>query len=461
MITPLSVSTSKQGYPTDPEFHVFEVDGRQHLFESNTLQAWIFNTPAEMDEIKSSLGKITKPIFQAYPAPLFQAVCLQMTRACNLACSYCFVRNYYDPQTGGLSLDTVKRFMHQYMRKDDVAVSFFGGEPTLCMDRIDEIRAYCTSRFSKVHFSITTNGTLLDHPTCGYPSVAEYLSRHDFDGIISIDGPPEVHDTYRKFATGEGSASVILRNLESFKGTSYVKRATLRGTFTTEILKSAVSLKDRLQYLNELLYAGIGHHVSIEPVVLSETSCISGDKELAMMGQADIMAALEQQYIDAAKWFAKEINKGRKPKWHQVLKMVERLYFRTPAFQECGAGKAYRSLDVDGTICACHRLQFTKIGHVDKGMDESERAKWLESRGYVRKGCNECPVRYVCGSGCKEASLLYYKDIYKPVDVECQFRMIWIKCALYLMANCKVSDVLERPRIGPAANKDPKTVTNK
>ena len=178
-----------------------------------------------------------------------------------------------------------------------------------------------------------------------------------------------------------------------------------------------------------------------------------------MMDQEDVLFALEQQYMDAAKWFAGEVNKGRKPKWHQIVKMLDRLYFQKPTFQECGAGKGYCSLDVDGSICACHRLQFTKIGHVDAGMDDSLRAKWLESRGYVRKGCNECPVRYVCGSGCKEASLLYYKDIYKPVDIECKLRMIWIKCAFYLLANCKVSDVLERQRMGPAANKDPKTAT--
>jgi uncharacterized protein len=441
-----TTSVNRPGYPTEPEFHVYEVQGRKHLLESNTLKTWLFNTPEEMEAIKSGFGKTAKPVFPAYPAPRFQAVCFQMTRACNLACSYCFVRNYYDPKTDVLSLDTVKRFAEQYMGKDQMAVSFFGGEPTLCMDRVEEIRAYCLSRCAKTHFSITTNGTLLDQPACGFSSIAEYLGERGFGGIVSIDGPTEIHDMYRKYANGEGSSSKILQNLKAFKNMAYVKKITLRGTFTSEIVKSAVSLKDRLQYLNELMYSGIGQHVSIEPVVLSETSCISGDKELTMMDQDDVLLALEQQYMDAVKWFAGEVNKGRKPKWHQVLKMLERLYFQRPAYQECGAGKGYCSLDVDGSICACHRLQFTKIGHVDIGLDESLRAKWLEVRGYVRKGCNECPVRYVCGSGCKEASLLYYKDIYKPVEIECKLRMIWIKCAFYLLAHCNVADILQRPK---------------
>jgi len=442
-----SCQVQRRTYPTKAEFHEFKVEGNRHLLESNTLKTWLVKTDEDVDKIKQGIGEVSKPIFPAYlPPSKFESVTLQLTRACNMACSYCFVKNYYDPKQDMLSLDVVKQFAEQHLKSDYTAVSFFGGEPTLCMDRMEEIRQYCSTRSPHIRFNVTTNGTLLDKPACGFPSVAEYLSAHKFGGIVSIDGPPEVHDKYRTYAGGKGTFADILRNLENLKDTSYVKVVTLRGTFTTEIVKSEVSLKERLQFLNELMYRGIGQHVSLEPVVLSEASCISGDKELTIMNQDDVFAALEKQYMDATKWFAEEVNQGRKPHWHQVVKMLERMYFRRPAFQECGAGKGYCSLDVDGTICACHRTQFTSIGNIRDGIDEAERAKWAESRGYVRRGCNECPVRYICGSGCKEASLLYYRDICRPVDVECKFRMLWIKCAFYLLANCDVKRILSVPQ---------------
>lgn len=62
-------------------------------------------------------------------------------------------------------------------------------------------------------FSITTNGTLLDDEK------TDFLVKHHFLILISLDGPKNIHDRYRVFADKHlrrGSFDVVMKNVERF-----------------------------------------------------------------------------------------------------------------------------------------------------------------------------------------------------------------------------------------------------
>ncbi|MDR2637427.1 MAG: SPASM domain-containing protein, partial [Zoogloeaceae bacterium] len=56
----------------------------------------------------------------------------------------------------------------------------------------------------RVRHSLQTNGILLDDEWCAF------LAAHDFLVGLSVDGPPELHDAYRKDKRGQGSAALVL-----------------------------------------------------------------------------------------------------------------------------------------------------------------------------------------------------------------------------------------------------------
>ena len=74
-------------------------------------------------------------------------------------------------------------------------------------------------------YTIQTNGTRLD------AEWAAFLRRHEFMVGISIDGPREIHDTFRVTKGGRGSFDQVMRGLAELRDAG-VEHNVLRGTFS-------------------------------------------------------------------------------------------------------------------------------------------------------------------------------------------------------------------------------------
>lgn len=124
---------------------------------------------------------------------------------CNLDCRYCFYlekENYYTADrkvmpSWAMSQATLENYIKQYIESqplDDVQFAWQGGEPTLLGVAYFEnvVRLQKTYANGKtIHNAFQTNGTLLDN-TWG-----EFLRDNNFLVGVSIDGPADLHDTYR------------------------------------------------------------------------------------------------------------------------------------------------------------------------------------------------------------------------------------------------------------------------
>jgi uncharacterized protein len=276
----------------------------------------------------------------------------------------------------------------------------------------------------------------------GETTTAEWMQRHGFSMIVSIDGPQSAHDEARLLQSGKGSFDAVMAGLSHVAQDcpQLAKRNTLRGTFTSGILSSPVSLRERVAFLNDLARTGHGGHVSVEPVTLSEGACVDGKEDLAILCRN--IGGLEAQYLDATDWFIAEAKQGRNPSWHQIGLWTRRILHSEHAISECGAGKGYLTCMHDGTIAACHRTHNSKIGSMrNGGIDEAERAKWVDNRLYSRPDCLNCAIRFVCGGGCRECSIGESGQISKPVILECEIKRIWTICALKIIAALPQSDL--------------------
>ena len=137
--------------------------------------------------------------------------------ACNLNCEYCF---YLEKQalfgTGEkyrMSEEDLSAFITNYIKYQPTPVVEFvwqGGEPTLLgidfFKRVIELQGPF-ARQKTITNSLQTNGTLLNDEWC------DFLKKHNFMVGISLDGPKEIHDRYRRDHQGNGTFDLAIRGL--------------------------------------------------------------------------------------------------------------------------------------------------------------------------------------------------------------------------------------------------------
>jgi uncharacterized protein len=136
---------------------------------------------------------------------------------CNLNCEYCF---YLEKQTlfeSGeqyrMSDEVLSWFIANYITSQPTPVVEFvwqGGEPTLLgldfFKRVVELQKPFAGT-KTITNSLQTNGTLLTDEWCSF------LRKNKFMVGISIDGPKEIHDRYRRDRKGKGTFDQAMRGL--------------------------------------------------------------------------------------------------------------------------------------------------------------------------------------------------------------------------------------------------------
>ncbi|NTV01561.1 MAG: anaerobic sulfatase maturase [Chlorobiaceae bacterium] len=133
---------------------------------------------------------------------------------CNLACEYCFYLKKGDlyPESDFCMADEVHetyiRDLFEAHRVPRVTVAWQGGEPTLMgldfFRRSIELQRKYRKPGTHIENTIQTNGTLLDEAWC------RFLRSHNFLVGLSLDGPRELHDAFRKDRRGNGTFDRVI-----------------------------------------------------------------------------------------------------------------------------------------------------------------------------------------------------------------------------------------------------------
>lgn len=151
---------------------------------------------------------------------------------CNLKCSYCYYLDKADIYGGReprMTDEMLEHFIREYISAnevEDVTFNWHGGEPLLMgMDfyrrALEYERKYAEGK--RIHNTIQTNGVLLDDEWC------RFLRDNDFLVGISIDGPEDVHDRYRRDRGGAPTFRKVIRGVEKLyrHGVDYNTMSTI------------------------------------------------------------------------------------------------------------------------------------------------------------------------------------------------------------------------------------------
>ena len=147
-------------------------------------------------------------------------IVLESTERCNLRCDYCIYNPHYKEKrnfgNADMSLQTAKLAIDYLAthssNNEKVAISFYGGEPLLRFNFIKDCVDYARRKLEKkdVKLSLTTNATLLSLEAAEY-----FFKQGNFSITVSLDGPEEIHNSYRKFVNGLGSYKRTLKGLKN------------------------------------------------------------------------------------------------------------------------------------------------------------------------------------------------------------------------------------------------------
>ena len=139
---------------------------------------------------------------------------------CNLDCDYCYYlekENLYEKRNPVMSKELLEKFIKQYIESQtmpEIMFTWHGGEtlmrPLSFYKRAVELqKQYARGRH--IDNSIQTNGTLLNDEWC------KFFKENNFLVGISIDGPKEFHDAYRRDKMGRPSFHRVMKGIELLK----------------------------------------------------------------------------------------------------------------------------------------------------------------------------------------------------------------------------------------------------
>ena len=136
---------------------------------------------------------------------------------CNLDCQYCYYLDkseIYGGHEPRMTLDMLEDVVREYIQANDVpevTFNWHGGEPLILgldfyKKALEFERRYADGKI--IHNTLQTNGTLLT------PEWADFFRDNQFLIGISIDGPQDIHDRYRKDKAGKPSFERVMAGLQ-------------------------------------------------------------------------------------------------------------------------------------------------------------------------------------------------------------------------------------------------------
>ncbi|MGF1580836.1 MAG: cyclophane-forming radical SAM/SPASM peptide maturase GrrM/OscB [Gemmataceae bacterium] len=139
---------------------------------------------------------------------------IQPTPFCNIDCSYCYLP--HRQSTNRMSLDVLEQTFRWVfdsgLVREPFTLLWHAGEPLVvpiefyrqAVDLLDKHN----DLNHQVDHAFQTNATLITKEWC------EFILEHDIKMGVSVDGPPFLHDRYRRTRQGKGTFESAMRGVE-------------------------------------------------------------------------------------------------------------------------------------------------------------------------------------------------------------------------------------------------------
>ncbi len=301
------------------------------------------------------------------------------TLNCNLGCKYCYEEN----KTGRMKSDTIDAIMKRIGERADalnrVDINWYGGEPLLALDIIEELTVKLLDMAKEKNFryssSMISNGYLLSKD-----NVQKLRELKVSILQVTIDGPRRIHDTRRPLKNGNGSFDRILENIKY--ASDYIGigvRVNVDRNFSEEIIK---------ELLDELVRAGLQKKIGV----------YFGQLEPA----SSVCANIADHCYNANEFSQAEV------KYYRLLLdngfHVQKL--PSPISVYCMAqGIGAHLIDPDGDLYRCYNhvgIKEKSCGNIADDFDFQHPIfrEYFDFDPFTDESCRTCEILPICMGGC-------------------------------------------------------------
>jgi uncharacterized protein len=291
-------------------------------------------------------------------------------------------------------------------------LTFFGGETLMNVPVLRRTVAYARERAAEagkqVHFSLTTNATLLG------PETIEFLAEHDIGVTVSIDGPQDIQDRFRVFQNGRGSYDLVAPKIKALLARHWTRPIGARVTLAS----GTVDVRRIYRHLTEELgFTEVGFAPA--------TSGPTRDHAIPEGGFDDMLA----QFSELAEEFLEASVAGRHHGFSNVRETLEEIHKGMSKAYPCGAGLGLMGVSTGGDVALCHRFAGSdahKLGTVRDGIDRDAQRAFLDRHHVESKtDCRACWARPLCSGGCYHEAHTRYGDTARPNLHYCDWIRGW------------------------------------
>ena len=338
---------------------------------------------------------------------------LFVTRRCNFACDYCFVDGKCSKDSNWSILEQSVRFILRHIKSaKGASFTLFGGEPLLRFEAIADFLPYSSREFArkgkKIDFSVTTNASLAT------PEIMQFFRGYQINLLLSLDGARDSHNKHRKFPDGRGTFDTIAANLPMMK---YFQ--PWLGARVTPMPDTVSRLKDDVL---EIWHMGINQFI---------VGCATG-AEWPLEGYETFIAQMKLLIDEYIKMRLRKapIKLSTLEGWNAIEGQD------MSGAWGCSAGRYRISIDVDGAIQACAKIQgacggrgFLPLGNVFDGFTDEglkNRKEFYKLPRDEREKCFACEAKSVCLGGCPATNFCATGSIHSCPESDCRLQLPYL-----------------------------------
>ena len=344
-----------------------------------------------------------------------------VTQECNLNCEYCYIGKRKAVMPLSVAQKVVDFIFKNTPPDRKIDIGFFGGEPLLEFGLVGSVTQMIEQHSAfddrRVQISLVTNGTLFDD------SIAEFVNTHSIHFCLSCDGPPDVHDLFRRFPNGRGSSrwveGTIRRAVQAFSAVLvnavYHPRTYRR---LPEVVDYLASLGVTQIYLNAD-YSAAWSELDAESIFQVYEQV--GERYLAfyLQGQPKFISLIDSK-------IAVILRSGYQPG------------------ERCQMGTAELAFAPDGTIYPCERLIGKgtgehSVGHVDTGLTPRRSLCRVGFRRSLNPECLSCGLKEYCMNWCGCSNYFSTGDYDRPGAFMCASERAAIQVAFAVFQKLNAS----------------------
>jgi len=360
---------------------------KDDLLRPFTLRGFVTNSCLKEERIENSDSS-------------FFHLTLNVNQKCNMRCKYCTYssiypgyRNYSDKvMSEDVAEKAVDIVEERSEREEDITLSFYGGEPLLNMCLIRKVVKQVEATVDKkTNFRITTNGLELD-------KALDFLMEKEFDIQVSLDGPKEIHNKWRKNKKGEGTFERVYGNLkeiekkdEDFFKENVMINAVIAPPYPISEVKDFFENDPLLKKIN------------VELNFMRETGCELSQvmNQMEKERYQNMREECKQSYIDeilrdktdtlTRTFFEKKLIRIK----NRDLKTISEKIIPNGI---CFPGNNRLFVDVDGSLHPCERVgDNLQIGDVSEGVKKNKVDKLIQRYKEISfEDCSDCWAVRLC-----------------------------------------------------------------